>query len=294
MIVRPATTEDDFELWTRVRNAVEVDNPTTIEDLRNGLRHRPETRHWLAEDGGAPVACSFTARSSVAGCAFVLPRVVPEARGSGVGSALLSVGLEYARELDCDVARSNVDGSDLAAVRFAANRGFVEVDRQVQLVRPLGKVEPAAVPPPGIELGELRLAPRDDVIALLRVAVEDMPVAGGLGDGLVDEWLEELEGGHFAVVAREDGAVVGLAGLVRCGARDDALEHAMTVVARSHRRRGIAKALKQDCVRWAAASGYRELVTWTQRGNDAMQAVNVAAGFRLGHVSLTVEGAVPS
>lgn len=53
---------------------------------------------------------------------------------------------------------------------------------------------------------------------------------------------------------------------------------------------GIAQALKQACIHFAAGVGYRELVTWTQMGNDAMQAVNLGAGFRPGHVSITVEG----
>jgi hypothetical protein len=37
-------------------------------------------------------------------------------------------------------------------------------------------------------------------------------------------------------------------------------------------------------------------VTWTQQGNDAMQAVNERVGFRPGKVSITVEGpaAVPA
>jgi GNAT superfamily N-acetyltransferase len=120
-----------------------------------------------------------------------------------------------------------------------------------------------------------------------------MPVAGGLDDGFAGELLEEFERSLFRVVAREAGRPVGVAGLLPYGARTDALEHAFTTVLRSHRGRGIAQALKAECVRWGAAHGYGELVTWTQTGNDAMQAVNVAAGFRPGHVSITVERPLP-
>ncbi len=293
MIVRPAVTDDELELWTRVRNLVEVDNPTTIEDVRNGLRHQPETRHWIAEDGGEAVGCAFVTRSSVQGRAFLLPRVVREARGRGVGTALIQATLEAIRELGCDTVRSSVDGDDLDAMRFAARHGFVEVDRQVELVRALGKSERPALPPAGIELAPVGPEQRDELRVLLVAAVEDMPVVGGVGADFVDELMDEFDEAKLALVALDGGVVVGAAGVMRYGAREDALEHVMTTVARTHRGRGIAQALKQACVHWAAGAGYRELVTWTQQGNDAMQAVNLKAGFRPGHVSITVEGPLP-
>ncbi len=67
MNVRAATTDADFELWTRVRNRVELGNPTTVDDLREGLARQPETRHWLADEDGEPVGCVFVAPSSVPG-----------------------------------------------------------------------------------------------------------------------------------------------------------------------------------------------------------------------------------
>jgi GNAT superfamily N-acetyltransferase len=292
MIVRPAITEADFELWTRARNGVEVDSPTTVQDLRDGLSRQPETRHWLAEEDGEPLGCIFVARSSVPGRAFALPRVAPEARRRGIGTALVQAAFGYVRELGCDAVRSHVDGGDAAALRFAARYGFAEVDRQVELVRRLGESERAAVPPAGIALAEHAPERAEELRPLLVTAVEDMPVAGGMDAGYVDQLLDELGDARYLVTAREHGVLVGMAGLGRYGAREDALEHAMTTVARTHRGRGIAQALKQACVHWAAESGYRELVTWTQQGNDPMQAVNERVGFRPGHVSITVEGPV--
>jgi GNAT superfamily N-acetyltransferase len=292
-VVRRAESEAELEVWTRIRNVVERDEPTTLDDLRDNLRRHPEARYWLAA-GGEDVGCCFANLSSVPGRVFVLPRVVPAARGRGAGTALLDAALAYARELGGERARSSVDGADDLALAFAARRGFEEVDRQVELVRPLRPGETAVVEAPrGIVLEELPAARVPELRELVSRGVEDMPVAGGLDDGFAGELLEEFERSLFRVVAREEGRPVGVAGLLPYGARTDALEHAFTTVLRSHRGLGIAQALKAECVRWGAAHGYGELVTWTQTGNDAMQAVNVAAGFRPGHVSITVERALP-
>jgi len=51
-------------------------------------------------------------------------------------------------------------------------------------------------------------------------------------------------------------------------------------VVRSHRGRGIATALKQTQLAWAAEHGYRELVTYTQEGNKRMRAINKKLGYR--------------
>ncbi len=57
---------------------------------------------------------------------------------------------------------------------------------------------------------------------------------------------------------------------------------------RSHRRRGIAEAMKREQIRWAAAAGYRRLMTWTQEGNDPMRGLNLKLGYRerLGELQL--------
>ena len=48
---------------------------------------------------------------------------------------------------------------------------------------------------------------------------------------------------------------------------------------RDWRRRGLASALKERQIAWAAANGIRTLVTYTQTGNENMQAVNARLGY---------------
>jgi RimJ/RimL family protein N-acetyltransferase len=86
---------------------------------------------------------------------------------------------------------------------------------------------------------------------------------------------------------------VGYARLYSLPALSQRLENGFTGVRRSHRRRGIATALKRAQVSWAAANGYRELVTSTVEGNDAMRGVNARLGYRPLPAWIVVQGATP-
>jgi GNAT superfamily N-acetyltransferase len=70
-------------------------------------------------------------------------------------------------------------------------------------------------------------------------------------------------------------------------------EDGLTVVRRSWRRRGLATVLKQAELAWAAANGLREIITWTQRGNDGMRAVNERLGYEYRSVTITVRSPLP-
>ena len=68
---------------------------------------------------------------------------------------------------------------------------------------------------------------------------------------------------------------------------------AVSAVRRDWRGRGVAKALKQATIAWAAAGGIRELYTWTQRGNEGMQRVNERLGYVVRSRCVTIRGPVP-
>jgi RimJ/RimL family protein N-acetyltransferase len=161
---------------------------------------------------------------------------------------------------------------------WVARRGFEEYDRQVELARRLRAHEDPAVPPAGIELAKLEDRHLEEAYEVWVEGFPDMPVAPPIEAPSYEEWLEEEVPGPVTFVALADGRVVGAAALLH---RTDGLaEHGLTAVRRSHRGRGIATALKQALIHWAAANGYRELSTWTQDGNAAMQAVNLKLGYR--------------
>jgi GNAT superfamily N-acetyltransferase len=94
-------------------------------------------------------------------------------------------------------------------------------------------------------------------------------------------------------VAFDGGELVGYAGMTEHANGDATAEHGLTVVRRDRRRRGIARALKQSQLHWAASNGVVELVTWTQKGNEAMQALNASLGYVTRSRALTMQGPIP-
>ncbi len=94
-------------------------------------------------------------------------------------------------------------------------------------------------------------------------------------------------------VALAGGEVIGCAGLLPDTDDPERAEHAVTVVRRDWRRRGVAVALKRTCLAWAASRDLREVYTWTQRGNDGMRALNTRLGFATRTESLTMHASLP-
>jgi mycothiol synthase len=286
IVIGPA--DGDLDAYVETWNAITPDEPTTVEQQRERRARDPRRLYALAVEGGAVVGCGFAGPSDSPGRGFLSPRVLPEARGRGVGTALL---LELAAHLETcgfETASSHVDGNDPGSLEFARRFAFEEVDRQFEQVKVVGD-EPKPPPPDRVEL--VTIAERPELLA----ATHDLAVEGYADMATsthvtisVDEWLAEeatLPGGSF--VALHDGAVVGYSGL--CRLPDPATaEDGLTVVRRAWRRRGLAEALKRAELAWAAGNGIREIVTWTQRGNEGMRALNERLGYTYRSVSVSV------
>ena len=279
-MIRRAGTDADFELCARIKNTVQPAEPVTAEELRGDAGARLLIHD---EEGYAVVK-----ESSLAGCAFTMVRVLPEARRHGVGSALLAAASDEARALEKGFLYGRVDGDDPESLAYVERRGFVVIAQEVEQIRELGD-EPAPEPPSGIELAELEPGHLDGVYAVAVEATPDMVMDAEIEAAPYERWLAEMEG-RIVVVALEGGQVVGFATLAPLAALPDTLEHELTGVLRSHRRRGVAEALKREQIRWAAAQGYRRLVTYTQEGNDAMRGLNLKLGYRERLASLSVKG----
>ena len=278
-MIRLAETRADFALCAEINNAVNPDRPVTADLIATA------PGAFVVHDDGY----AFVVESSIPGSAFAMVRVRPESRGRGVGGALLAAAGAKARELGCASMWGRVREGDEASLRFTAHRGFEEVNRDMDVLLEVAP-EDGEVAPGIVELREEHLR------GTYAVAAECMPEMALPQHAEVrpfDEWLpEEERNSPVAFVALDGDEVVGYARLYSVSALPHRLENGFTGVLHSHRRRGIATALKRAQISWAAANGYRELVTSSVEGNEAMRTVNERLGYKPLPAWIVVQGPV--
>jgi mycothiol synthase len=277
MILR-AETDADLAAWCEVWTAITPREPANLEDVKRRLERQPERLYLVAAEANEIVGLGFAGPSQSPERTALAVRVLPGYRRRGIGSKLLDRLLEHAADLGPEYVSGMLFEDDAESLEWARNRRFEEYDRQVELSRELQPAEDEAKPPPGIALAELDERRLADAYAVWVEGFPDMPLSPQIPAPSYEEWLEEEVSGPVTFVALDAGRVVGAAALL--DRADGLAEHGLTAVLRSHRGRGIATALKQALIHWASANGYRELTTWTQDGNAAMQAVNLKLGYR--------------
>lgn len=277
-MIKRAETDADLEAWCEIWNAITPREPNKLEEVKRRLERQPERLYLVAFENGTPVSLGFAGPSQSPERTALAVRVLPAHRRSGLGSELLERVLEHAGGLGAGQASGMVFEDDPESVAWVRNRGFEEYQRQVELSRPIAPGEARPDLPGGIALDKLDERRLDQAYAVWVEAYPDMPVRPPIPAPSYEEWLEEEVSGPITFIALDGDDVVGAAALFERG--DGLAEHGLTAVLRSHRGRGIAAALKQALIHWASERGYRELTTWTQDGNAAMQAVNLKLGYR--------------
>jgi len=277
--IRPALTDADLTAWNHVRRVVLPDEPVgTVDQMR--AYTSPDRLVVLAETPAGDLVGSGVADRSNLADGFVAPRVLPDFRRQGAGAALLRVLIDHLVSRSFASVAAHVD--DDGSFAFARRHGFEEVDRQVELVRTVTSDEPEPSSFPGVEF--VSVAERPDLLeASYDLACQghaDLVLTTGPATLERDEWLRDeatLPGG--SIVALAGDAIVGYAGLIAWNDDETRAENGLTVVERAWRGRGLASALKRRQLVWASANGIRELVTWTQLGNESMQRVNMRLGY---------------
>src|SRR5262245_4390061 len=104
------------------------------------------------------------------------------------------------------------------------------------------------------------------------------------------EWIADPQAMFVALAGDE---VIGCAGLMADQDVPHRAENALTAVRRDWRGRGVAAALKRTTLAWAAAHGFTEVYTWTQRGNDDMRRLNEHLGYVTRTESILVRAPLP-
>jgi mycothiol synthase len=292
IVVRPVTSDEDYELWRQVRLAVvPYERAPSVPELRE--QRSGQRRYFLAELDGKLAGSGTVGRSDLAGAGSLAARVLPEHRRRGVGTALLRLLAEQAAAMGFGVAGTNID--DPGSLRFAERYGFTEVDRQVEQVRAIGD-EPTPRAPRGVVIVPVSARPdlwRSAYESVGVQAFQDVATIAPLDVTLAEwerDWITNRDATFIALAGDE---VIGCAGLMPDQDSPQRAEHALTAVRRDWRRRGVAAALKRSTFAWAAAHGLTEVYTWTQRGNDGMRALNTHLGFATRRESISMRASLP-
>ena len=293
--------EDELDRWVEASKAA-LDEVDTAEGYLDWKRQARETIWLLASEAGRDVGTGIGVGGwhSPEGVARAEVRVVGDARGRGLGSALLAELSTWARGLGYGELMGGVKEADAESLAWAGRRGFVEVGRNSMLVLDLTAIEaPRVEAPDGIEIVSWAQRPGVErgMYEVARQAYPDVPGEEEAEIASFEEWLSmDMQGAgdrpEATFLAFAEGEVVAYAKLSLSLARPTVAMHDMTGVLRAWRGRGIARALKAAEIAWAKESGYERLETQNEERNEPIRRLNERFGYVVTPGSITVRGAI--
>ena len=293
--------EDELGGWVEVMRAG-LDEADTVDGYLDWKRQSRETVWLLASEDGQDIgaAIGIGGWHAPEGVARGEVRVAADARGRGVGSALLARLSEWATGLGYSELMGPVKEVDDASLRWTERRGFAEVGRNSLLVLDLTAIaSPEVVPPDGITIVSWAERP-DAAHGMYEVAREAYPDIPGEEDAEIEQfeqWLSmDMQGAgdrpEATFVALADDEVVAYAKLSLSRARPTVAMHDITGVKRAWRARGIAGALKTAEIAWAVENGYERLETQNEERNEPIRRLNQRHGYVVEPGSVTVRGPI--
>ena len=290
--LRVVSTDADYEAFAAIKTAVIPGEPVTAAQLR--AEADDDRLLLVAALADVDAGCGIGTRSGFGGRSFFGVRVLAEHRGRGVARELVRALCDHARALGCAGVNAFVDSLEPESLAVATHYGLEQVDYQQQQDREVGD-EPPSPRLPGLDLiplGERRTELLEAAWPLAEEGWADMPLPGSVTYPRATWLRNEATVPEGSFVALELGRIIGFAGLTT-HAEDGVAEHGLTVVTRDARGRGIARALKLAQLHWASGAGLDRLTTWTQQGNEAMQALNRSLGYEDVSKVLTMQGPLP-
>jgi GNAT superfamily N-acetyltransferase len=302
--IRPfETTDEDYEGFAAVELAVWPEYRDTVEEWK----HKDETRdpkylfhRFVAEVEGIMVASGIYCDpwwSMRPGKYFVNMSVHPDYRRRGIGTALYNLFMGELSEYDPATVITSTREDQADALRFLAKRGF----RQ-QMRFPVSHLDVIAFDPApfdgkvaSVEASSIEIRSLAEVAAtdpdwkrklwdLEWELLQDVPSPEPLTRQTFENF-EERELGHpgfnpdALFIALDAGRWVGTSGLWMAEGDLEKLYTGLTGVVRSHRRRGLATAMKVRGIAFAQAYGARIIETDNEE-NNPMYDLNLQLGFK--------------
>ncbi len=300
--IRPFEQNDeDYRQAVDITNSVWPEYPDTVEEWKEGDEKRSKllkVGRFFAELDGQKVGFANYGQSlwvNHPGKLFVGIAVLPEFRKRGVGTALWEHLCQEVQQFDPLRLLAHTREDYEEGIRFALKLGFNECMRDWE-----SRLDPASldmdewgryarqVAEQGIEIrtvAELESDPnRDRKLYELEWLIDrDVPSPEPPSKVPFEEFQKIWERTNLLpdawFVAVDNGEYVGMTNLWTSQANAKLLYVGITGVTRSHRKRGIAMALKVRSVEYALQKGFSEIRTWNEINNKAMLGINNRLGF---------------
>jgi ribosomal protein S18 acetylase RimI-like enzyme len=137
MIDLRALTSEDWTVWRELRLQALADAPhafgSTLKEWENAAEERwrarlelPGSHNLVAYIAGKPVGMATCAPFDGT-YELISMWVAPEARGGGVGDALIEASCRWAHEQGAGELRLDVKEDNVSAIRLYVRHGFVDV-----------------------------------------------------------------------------------------------------------------------------------------------------------------------
>ena len=305
LVIRPFDDSDrDYEASVAIWNAIWPDDPGSIEGMRyaNEVREKKYVfRRLMAELDGEIVATAIYREppwSYAPGKYDVLIRVLPEFQLRGIGSTIYDYIMERLEEQKHKPINLHADAREDQphSVKFLTDRGFEQMQRQQISQLDVASFDPtpfegtvARFSESGLTMKTLEEFERDDPNArpkLYEKSLEffkDVPFFEELTQFPYEQFEKAIDApnalrdGFF--IALDGDEIVGMTNLWKRLGEPGALSTGLTAVARSHRRRGMATALKVTAIEYAKEIRAKVIKTDNEEHNP-MYDLNVRLGFK--------------
>jgi mycothiol synthase len=310
MNIRPFT-EADIEAAVPIWNLLNPDWPTSVPEVLDDYRkHDPKYlfESYVAELDGRLIGVGEYDQSvsSYHPQKFLVTFYVhPDFHGQGIGKALYEKVLESLKPHHPISARVQVRESSTRALRFFAERGFVETKRDWVSVldvascdlTPYEELE-STLTSQGIAfttLGDLQkkdpeaLRKFHELFSEVRLDVPRSEPATPISyEFFVDNVINAPDfSGDLFLVALDGEKYIGFSGMYPFG-ETNMLDQWLTGVKREYRKRSIALALKIRSIHFAKENSYVSIRTDNDSTNVGMLAINDKLGFKRGAANLSL------
>ncbi len=300
--IRPFNFSDaDYANCVQLRNSIYSDTPTTVDIWKNNDQIRPENLcyHFFVAEGadGQIVGMAQCAKTNAESGTFSLGLIGrDESWHNGVMGELLTWVKQAAPQVQVNGLVQKIQESDEPKLSFLKSQGFQQIMRYPLSALDVNGFDPdrftdklKLVEQSGIRVSQLpagwendphwqKLVHDVDWKLMLDVPHHEPRIKDSLEQFIKNELLHPNGMPDSYFLAWDGEKPVGLTCFIKRGGRTQTVSTALTGVLRSHRRMGVATALKVHSIRYARSIGCHTILTKNAETNPMYQ-INVSLGF---------------